>query len=69
MYAVTPSELNSAFEFQTVDNAIRCCFFLTSEGYRIDKVRLPNDQEVNGEDIVEAMLTGIDATRLRLKCA
>ena len=69
VYAVAPNEQNSAFEFQAVDNAIRCCFFLTSEGYRIDRVKLPNGQEVNGEDILETMLTGIDATRLRLNCA
>ena len=69
VYAVAPNEQNSAFEFQSMDNAIRCCFFLTSEGYRIDKVKLPSGHEVNGEDVLEAMSAGIDTTRLRFKCA
>ena len=68
VYAVALSEQNAAFEFQSVDNAIRCCFFLTSEGYRIDKVKLPNGLEVDGEDILETMLAGINAIRLRLNC-
>ena len=69
VFAVAPNEQHSAFEFQAVDNAIRCCFFLTSEGFRIDKVKLPGGREVNGEDILETMLDGIDATRIRLKSA
>jgi hypothetical protein len=62
-------EGESVFEFEKMDNAIRCCFFLRSEGYRIEKVVLPTGHVVNGGDIMRAVVNGVNATRLLLKSA
>ena len=66
-YAVVPNDQRFSFEFKTIDNTIKCCFFLTSKGYQIDRVTLPNGLEVGGESIRETMLAGISATQSLLK--
>ena len=66
VYALALDEQRLALEFQSIDSAIKCCFFLTAEGYRLEKVTLPDASEVDGKDILEAMSAGISAARLRL---
>ena len=69
VYAIAPcTEQVTVLEFRSTDNAIRCCFFLSAEGYQIDQVTLPNGSKISGDQITETMLAGVSAARTLLKC-
>ena len=68
VYATAPNaDRATVLDFLTLDNTIKCCFFLSAQAYQIDKVTLPSGNEVKGERIIQTMSAGITATRVLLK--
>ena len=68
VYATAPNtDQVTVLDFLSMDNAIKCCFFLSAQAYQIDKVTLPSGSEVKGDRIIQTMSAGIRATRVLLK--